>query len=427
MTEKGKIIIQKSKRGFAGSIEIAGKTMPLSSYEFKDDTLNGKECEVEREQGQIKKIVVDGKILPQKTMSAPHPQKRNSLHNRNTQQKPQTSVQQNKWSIHNTKLPKDTRDTISNINIDNYALKLNKAAQLVNKDKKDKFEFFKMDKKGNIELNVLPDYCNIPLKDISERRKISLEQSGFECKKIESAKVDWRLIIGLGSGSVYETSMTLHHIYGIPYIPGSAIKGVLRHFIVSELLAKDLPDDNLNVMNKLIEIDNIELLIKKGIETIKNALTIYGKDENNHSKKIEPSQKLLDRVTTAWDDLKKARKIFGNQDQQGKIIFLDSFPVTPPEIKPDVMNPHYGDYYSGKTDKNGSPVPPADYLSPVPIYFLTVEDTTFYFYLLAKKKDKDVFDEKIGNLTITEWMKKALCEHGIGAKTAVGYGYFNLQ
>ncbi|MEP9412276.1 MAG: hypothetical protein HRF42_12940 [Candidatus Brocadia sp.] len=55
MTEKGKIIVQKSKKGFAGFIEIVGKTMPLYSYEFKDGTLNGRECEVEREQGQIKK------------------------------------------------------------------------------------------------------------------------------------------------------------------------------------------------------------------------------------------------------------------------------------------------------------------------------------------------------------------------------------
>ncbi|MEP9412277.1 MAG: type III-B CRISPR module RAMP protein Cmr6 [Candidatus Brocadia sp.] len=368
-----------------------------------------------------KKIVVDDKILPQKTMSAPRsPQKRNAARNRNIQQKLQTSAQQNKWSIENTKLPRDTRNTISSINIDNYSLKLNKASQFID----DKFIFFKTDR-GNIELNVLPDYSNIPLKDISERQKINLELSGFACKKIENTKVDWRLVIGVGGSSVYETSMTLHHIYGIPYIPGSAIKGVLRHFIVSELLANDFPDDNLNIINKLIEIDDIEVLIKKGIETMGNIVITYT-DEDGQSKKIKPSQKLLDRVMTGWDDLKKARKIFGNQGRQGNVIFVDSFPITPPKIKPDVMNPHYSDYYSGKTDKNGNPVSPADYLSPVPIYFLTVEDTAFDFYLAAKKKDKDIFDEKIGNFNIVNWLKKALCEHGIGAKTAVGYGYLNV-
>lgn len=423
MIEKGKIIVQKSKKGFAGFVDIAGKKMPMpSSYEMKDDLLNGKACEVEREQGQIRKIVVDGKILTQKSTGIPHPpsQKRYSSHSENIQQKPQTSFQQDKWSINNTKLPQDTRDTIKHsTNIENYVLKLNKASQFIN----DKFVFLKTER-GNIELNVLPNYSIIPLKDISERQRISIELSGYEYKKLENIKIDWRLVVGLGGSSVYETSMALHHIYGTPYIPGSAIKGVLRHFIVSELLAKDFPDDNLNVMNKLIEIDNIESLIKKGCETIKNALTIYEKGENNYSKKIEPSVKLLDKVMADWDDLEKVRKIFGNQGRQGKVIFMDSFPVTPPKIKPDVMNPHYGDYYSGKTDKNDNLLPPADYLNPVPIYFFTVEDTAFDFYLIAKKKDMDIFREKMGNCTIEEWLKKALCEHGIGAKTAVGYGCF---
>lgn len=418
MIEKGKIIVQKSKKGFAGFIEISTKKMPIpSSYEMKDDSLNGKECEVEREKGQIKKIVVDGRILPQKSTGIPHlsSQKRYSSRSEYIQQKTQTSTQQDKWAINNTKLPKDTRDTIQNsTNIDNYSLKLNKAAQFID----DKFSFFKTDKKGNTELIVLPDYSIIPLKDISERQEINIKLLGYEYKKIKNIKINWRLVIGLGDSSIYETSMTLHHIYGIPYIPGSAIKGILRHFLVSELLAKDLSDDNLNVMNKLIETDNIKALFEKGRETIKNTLTIYEKSENNN-KKIEPSAKLLDKIMHGWNDLEKVREIFGNQKEKGKVIFLDSFPVTPPKIKPDIMNPHYGDYYSGKTS-------PADYLNPVPIYFLTVEDTAFDFYLATKKRDSDIFNENIGGSTIIDWIKKVLCEHGIGAKTAVGYGYFNF-
>ncbi|MCF6158371.1 MAG: type III-B CRISPR module RAMP protein Cmr6 [wastewater metagenome] len=321
------------------------------------------------------------------------------------------------------KLPYDTYETLKDrLNIiDNFLLKYSKCAE------------FSKNKEGREEVKIKPNYgfsFNGKLKELLEniqnrKREIVNSLKNNTITMNFKAIVDWRLIVGLGSSSVYETSMTLHHIYGIPYIPGSAIKGVLRHFIVSELLTKDLPDDNLNVMNKLIEIDNIKSLIEKGSETIKNALTIHEKGENNHSKKIEPSVKLLGKVLAGWDDLEKVRKIFGNQSQQGRVIFLDSFPVIPPKIKPDVMNPHYGDYYSGK-DKNGNPVPPADYLNLVPIYFLTVEDTSFDFYLAAKKKDKDTFKEKIGSFTIEEWLKKALCEHGIGAKTAVGYGYFNL-
>ena len=39
-----------------------------------------------------------------------------------------------------------------------------------------------------------------------------------------------RLVVGLGTASVVETSIALHRIYGVPYIPGSALKGVARRF-----------------------------------------------------------------------------------------------------------------------------------------------------------------------------------------------------
>ena len=76
------------------------------------------------------------------------------------------------------------------------------------------------------------------------------------------------------------------------------------------------------------------------------------------------------------------------------------------------MNPHYGPYYKGEA-------PPADYHNPVPLFFLTVKNATFDFYLGMKPKhyNKDLLDKA------NTWLEKALTEHGIGAKTAVGYGY----
>ena len=49
-----------------------------------------------------------------------------------------------------------------------------------------------------------------------------------------------RLIVGLGSGSVLEVSIKLHFIYGFPYIPSSAIKGVLRAYKILEKVGFDL-------------------------------------------------------------------------------------------------------------------------------------------------------------------------------------------
>ena len=39
-----------------------------------------------------------------------------------------------------------------------------------------------------------------------------------------------RIIVGLGEKNVLETGITLHHTYGVPYIPGSALKGLASHY-----------------------------------------------------------------------------------------------------------------------------------------------------------------------------------------------------
>ena len=43
------------------------------------------------------------------------------------------------------------------------------------------------------------------------------------------------MVIGLGSPHVHETAMTWHHTWSIPYIPGSALKGVTRSWFIQKL------------------------------------------------------------------------------------------------------------------------------------------------------------------------------------------------
>jgi len=197
-----------------------------------------------------------------------------------------------------------------------------------------------------------------------------LEKNGYKISNI-TLKTDWRLIVGLGNESVYKTSITLHHIYGIPYIPGSAIKGITRNWIITEYF-----------LNSKGEPDEVAALKHPGF-----------------------------------------CKIFGTQESQGKVIFFDAFPTADLQIKPDIMNSHYGPYYSREE-------PPADYHDTNLIFFLTVvKDTSFSFSFGIKEKDNikiedDKFKGKCILDIIQQKLKSALQEHGIGAKTAVGYGYF---
>ena len=160
---------------------------------------------------------------------------------------------------------------------------------------------------------------------------LQLAKQGFKFYCVD-ATVDWRLIVGLGSEHVQETSMTFHHIYGIPYIPGSAVKGVLRHWWLNDSFA----DDNGNIDEK------------KALKDA-NFLTV-----------------------------------FGSEEQRGEVQFLDAYPEKV-NFATDIMNPHYSKYYDGKE-------PPTDYQKPVLIPFLTVEKTTFRFVFLTK--NEKLFDEK---------------------------------
>lgn len=249
-----------------------------------------------------------------------------------------------------TRIPNDTRLIAEKVtNNANFSLLYNKNA--------------KIDKDTNGFRGSLKDYNNwkkFGLKDgdftaLANKEKQNaihlLGENNVKC--LPNISLNWRLAIGLGNESVYETSITLHHIYGIPYIPASAIKGITHHY------CKDLLEEN-------------------------------GQDV---------TEDLIDAI-------------FGKPDTKGKIIFFDAFPIEIPTIMTDVMTPHYGDYYKGIA-------PPADWQSPNPILFLTVEETEFQFMLGCKEDDKNLLE------TALKWLEKALQNKGIGAKTAVGYGYMN--
>ena len=220
---------------------------------------------------------------------------------------------------------------------------------------------------------------------IENRKKqitTQLQKEGYNLQNF-SLSLSWRLVIGLGASHPQETSMTLHHIYGIPYIPGSAIKGVTRHWAVLKFADTD----------------------RKGNEKLEDAIKrIAGALESGNDLNIE-----VDKIT-----FKDLIEIFGTQKQQGKVIFFDAYPVGEIKLKIDIMNPHYPKYYS-----EGQP--PADWQNPVPIKFLTIENTKFSFYLTSKTED----DPNKNLLNIAKKMLlEALKDYGIGAKTSLGYGIF---
>jgi CRISPR-associated protein Cmr6 len=177
-----------------------------------------------------------------------------------------------------------------------------------------------------------------------------------------------RLIVGLGGGSALEVSIKLHFIYGFPYIPSSAIKGVLRAYKILEKLNFDFEK--------------------------------YSKFE----KEIESGDR-EDKEIGAFV------RVFGNQQYKGDLIILDAIPENFPRLEEDIMNPHYPKYYNDKE-------PPTDDQNPVPIKFLTVaKGEKFNFYFKNSQVYKEVFKTDLNQDLI-----EAFNYLGIGAKTGIGYG-----
>jgi CRISPR-associated protein Cmr6 len=177
-----------------------------------------------------------------------------------------------------------------------------------------------------------------------------------------------RLIVGLGGGSALEVSIRLHFIYGFPYIPSSAIKGVLRAY-------------------KILEKSNFDF------------------------EKYSDLEKRIESGNREYKEIGAFVKVFGNQQYKGDLIILDAIPENFPRLDEDIMNPHYPDYYNDKK-------PPTDDQNPRPIKFLTVakgEKFNFYF------KNSQVYKEAF-KTDLKQDLIKAFNYLGIGAKTGIGYG-----
>jgi len=170
-----------------------------------------------------------------------------------------------------------------------------------------------------------------------------------------------RLIVNHGDKSIVDNSVALHPYYGFPIIPGSAIKGVTRHYC-----------------KEFLELDD---------DSIKN---IFGDIPG------------------------------GKEAEEGSIIFYDAWPEKIERkkyLELDVFTPHYKDYYqSGEL--------PRDDQSPFPVNFLAVmKDVPFEFSIVPSsrcrtEKAQNLIDDTVNHIT------NALKTFGIGAKTGSNYGYF---
>ena len=74
--------------------------------------------------------------------------------------------------------------------------------------------------------------CDIPASDVYRRAYARWTAATDEITRFRhlTMKIEGRLLIGLATGCALETGCAISHTYGMPYIPGSSIKGAVRAY-----------------------------------------------------------------------------------------------------------------------------------------------------------------------------------------------------
>lgn len=199
---------------------------------------------------------------------------------------------------------------------------------------------------------------------------------------------------GLGNEHPLENGFAFLNPYGLPYLPGSGWKGVLRQ------AARELAEGEWGDSQGWTEAP------------------IYSIQVGNQTVKLSPIDALFGLQSDDGD----------TQHIRGALTFWDVIPqIEGNSLSVDVMTPHQGHYYQ-KDPKKTDSITPHDSGTPIPISFLTVPaGTRFAFYVQCDHAHLEWLAPDLAENERWKDMLKALFEHafewlGFGAKTAVGYG-----
>jgi len=215
----------------------------------------------------------------------------------------------------------------------------------------------------------------------------ALEKLGYKSFEFE-ADLSSALVMGLGNEHPTEKGFRFDWALGIPFIPATGIKGVVRLAYLVNMLNAEYPDD------------------EQGAQAF--------------CEKLEKDETLPEPV----------KRIFGYAGEKsalrGGVIFLDAYPEALPRLKAEIMNCHYPDYLNkgqrGPTeDQNPNP---QKYWAVDPVLSDGKTRVRFVFRMLLHKS---VAEDDGYRAAFDAAVRAALEEHGLGAKTAVAHGRFTTS
>jgi CRISPR-associated protein Cmr6 len=246
-----------------------------------------------------------------------------------------------------------------------------------------------------------------------------------------TASTVWRLVTGLATNPALETGLTLHLLHGFPYLPGSAVRGLVRRAAESDLTAACEPWTARLAEGDLPPDAEISAFLDRA-ETVRalfGSLIVERPDGGDDPGWTLPLELLRDlqkalQIRPDADPLRQRLDRLLGGFTGGLLTFFDAVPAPGQKdlLETDVLNPHYPNFYRASKRQV-----PSDDQDPIPVYFLAVKaETTFVFPFRLGPLPEGELNRARDPLTkqVSGWLETALKILGAGAKTAAGYGYF---
>ncbi len=202
-----------------------------------------------------------------------------------------------------------------------------------------------------------------------------------------------RLMVNLAGGVVENAGMAMDRCFGMPLLPGSAVKGLARSQALADISAADGADK---------------------AKLLRNAMALFGYGAHDVRGDFA--------VAGGGPEARRVAQALGGDDFRGCASFLPAYPTTKAPLVVEMVNPHYPEYYSGKRPKA------KDNESPIPNYFPAVEAGATFGFAVWLNRLPNLPDLEAGALLrqAREWLERAVTIKGAGAKTGAGYGWFEL-
>ena len=233
------------------------------------------------------------------------------------------------------------------------------------------------------------------------RQNALAQQAGAETLKAVSLSP---FITGMGEEHAVENGFAFLNPYGLPYLAGSGVKGVIRRAAEEMAEAGD------------------------GGWTFARVTWLFGYEDNAFVSHIEKErQNGNPEAIELFEQLKnKEADTFLNlldRDKHlaGALSFWDV--IIKGELDIDILTPHYGHYYRTK-----DPEPPHDAGQPNPNPFLIVAPGAhFTFHVTCNERRLPDTIKGEWRALIRTAFNHAFEWGGFGAKTAVGYGVLEVR